>query len=172
MKIIFIALILTFSLSFAKISFSLNSFSADFKQTIINDMDNKVVYLGHIKLKKPFYAKWEYLKPLKKTVYTNQNEIKIVDDVLEQMNVVSVNNKIDILSLLKELNKVNSSFYKGKYSGIEFFVYFKNDLISKIQYKDGSDNNITIEFKNQKNNLKIKNSEFKAIYPKYYDVVK
>ncbi len=58
-------LLLSFSISYASFD-NINSFQANFKQTITNEKDKSLVYTGKIVASKPQNALWSYTDPIKK----------------------------------------------------------------------------------------------------------
>ncbi len=147
------------------------TFSADFKQTISSENEKKAVYEGSVIAKRPKLIKWTYKKPVKKYLYIIANEVIMVEPELEQAMFKTINDDINFLQILKKAKKISKEKYEAFYQNKKYTVLLKNDNIYKIIYKDSLDNDVVIEFFNQKINYKINNKEFKVNIPKDYDVI-
>ena len=48
---------------------TVDTFVADFKQSILNEQNKKITYSGKVYIKKPIFALWEYKEPVLKQVF-------------------------------------------------------------------------------------------------------
>lgn len=167
-------LFITFALTLlqAQLLENLQTFQADFVQTI-DDKETKVVkYDGRIvadkKLKK---AKWSYLNPIKKYVYVQDKLVTIVEPELEQVTIRKISNDFDLFALLNGAKKIGKNLYEAKYKKLTFKIFSDGQAISKLQYKDNFENIVTVTFKNQKYNEKIDPATFKPEAPATYDLI-
>lgn len=168
-----IILFLVFNISlFSSIFDNLKSFSANFEQKIINEHGQSISYKGKILIKKPHYSKWEYKKPIVKTVYMKKNKLVIVDKELEQVTISSITNQLNFISLLKSAKKIKANYYMADYSNMKFSIFLKKSKIHKVSYIDEVDNSVIFIFKNQKNNLEISNKKFEYSIPNGYDILR
>ena len=90
----------------------LKSYSAHFKQTIIDQDDVKIVYSGQFLALKPDHALWHYKKPVTKSVYINNNQVVIVEPELEQAIYKRVENSFTLFNLLSDAQKVDKNTYE------------------------------------------------------------
>ena len=63
-----IVLLLVFTQSYASLD-QINSFEADFIQSVTDEKNKVLTYSGHVIASKPQKALWNYIKPVEKTVY-------------------------------------------------------------------------------------------------------
>lgn len=150
----------------------LNSFYANFTQTITDEHKKKLIYTGELWASKPQNALWKYTKPIQKSVYISGNKLTLIEPTLEQATVRSLDNDIDFLEILKKAKPISSTRYSATISGQTYFIDFTNNTLESISYTDGYDNTITIRFTNQVQNKSIEASRFKAIIPADFDVIR
>jgi outer membrane lipoprotein-sorting protein len=168
-----IFIIFIFSLNIYAINLpKIKTFSANFNQKIINNYNQNVVYTGKVLFKKPYYSKWIYKNPVDKIIYTNKNQLIILDNDLEQISISKLVNQINFIDLFKNAKKISKNHYKTIYLDINFDIYTTNSTIKKVVYKDTTDNNVILGFKNQKINKTISKKIFKYKIPKGYDILK
>ena len=151
---------------------NLDSFSANFTQTITDEKGKLLIYKGSLKAKKPQYAAWNYTSPVEKNVYINANKITIVEPELEQVIIKSIENKFDFFSMIKDAKKIAENLYVTHYRDTEFKIKIENSLIESITYRDEFENEIVILFTDQLQNGNIDLEEFTASYPLNYDIIR
>ena len=170
MKFIFIFIIITTYLhSSLK---DINSFEADFIQSITDDKKNVLTYTGHIIASKPQNAKWNYIKPIQKEVYINRFEVTIIEPEIEQVIIKRVELEFDFFNMIGKAKEIKENIYLAKYNNSEFTIILSEKLIKSIIYIDEFENNVEIVFKNQKQNNKIDLKKFTPIFPLYYDIIR
>jgi len=170
MRYIFI-LILLLKIASAD-TLNIDSFTADFQQTITDDKGHKLLYSGKISALKPQYAKWSYETPVKKDVYISTNRIIIVEPEIEQVIIRDIHSSFDFFSLISHAKKIADNKYIATYQESKFIIELKNSKIESLSYKDNFDNSVKIIFSDQVQNSKILKREFKALYPLDYDIIR
>jgi len=172
MKRILILILICAISTFANIFNEINTFSAYFEQTITNEHSKSVVYKGVLFIKKPYYSKWDYKYPIKKTIYISKNKLALFDKELEQVTLATLKNQLNFIKLLRNAKKIKKNYYKATYSNTVFKIFIKKSNIYKIKYKDELNNQVVIIFKNQKNNIEISDKTFKYSIPRGYDIIR
>jgi outer membrane lipoprotein carrier protein len=160
-----------FALGLFANSLDINTFKADFKQVITNELDEKIVYTGSLSVKKPSLALWRYKKPIAKDVYLYDNRVYIVEPDLEQVTISTLSNSINFIDILSQAKKISDDTYKTKLNDIDALLIVKNNQISKLQYTDSMANRVEILFDNQSKNSNIPNHYFKFSIPDGYDII-
>ena len=170
MKYIFIITLLVTSL-FSELS-KLNSFSANFTQTITDEVGKTLSYKGSIKAIKPQFASWKYIFPVEKNVYIDANNIVIVEPELEQVIIKKLDDKFDFFSMIKDAKKIDNDFYVAQYRDTKFNIKITNSILQSISYIDEFGNRIEIIFTNQLQNSNINMKELRPSYPLNYDIIR
>jgi outer membrane lipoprotein carrier protein len=171
MKTLLLISILT-SLLFSR-SELLQTFSADFNQSIRDDHNKTITYLGYMQSKRPNFARWEYKTPVRKTLYVYENRVTIIEADLEQAIIKNIDKNIDIFKMMQGAKKIDATHYETNYNEQKFLLtYDVNQTLTKISYSDELDNHVTITFDNQKKNMELNSTLFKAIIPEDFDIIK
>jgi len=158
---------------FANIDFEkIDTFKANFLQTVTNESGKKVKYEGEVYIKKDGKVLWRYESPIKKDVYVLGKEVLINEPELEQIIITTLEKNIDIVTLLKKAKKIDNNLYSTDLYDTEYLIKIDNDLIKTISYKDQLSNKIDINFTNIENNLDFDDSIFTFEIPKDYDVIR
>lgn len=168
----FLPFLFALTLTLAASPKEINSFNSKFVQTIIDDNGKKIVYAGELWATKPQNALWVYHKPIQKSVYINGQKITVIEPVIEQVTLRSLDDEIDFLQIIQKAKKVDNDKYSATVKGQTYNVTFKNDLLSSIGYTDGFDNRVTILFSNPTQNKTIEASRFKPVIPEDFDVIR
>lgn len=150
----------------------INSFNSPFEQRIVDEHGKVIVYRGELWAAKPQNALWSYQKPIQKSVYINAKRLVILEPQLEQATIRSLGDEIDFLEIIKKAKKIDNDHYKATVNGQIYAITFKNDLLSTIQYTDGYDNKVTIQFLKPTQNAAIPSSRFQPSIPAGFDVLK
>ncbi len=170
MRIIFVAL-LALSPLFA-ISEKTETMKADFTQTIVNDKKGTITYKGTMSAKRPNMAIWHYKEPIDKTVYITAENVTVVEPELEQAIVRKLDDTIDILAILASARKTGKESYISYYDGKEYSITMQKGMIRAISFTDAFDNIVTIVFTQQLINHKISDSDFNAVIPAGFDIIR
>lgn len=150
----------------------INSFSSPFEQRIVDEHGKVITYSGELWASKPQNALWSYQKPIQKSVYISAKHLVILEPQLEQATIRSLGDEIDFLEIIKKAKKIDNDRYSATVNGQAYTIIFKNDLLSAIQYTDGYDNKVTIQFLKPTQNGSIPSSRFVPVIPAGYDVIK
>ncbi len=170
MKYIY-TLLLTSTLAFASFD-TLNSFEADFTQTITDEKDKSLIYSGHILALKPQNALWNYIDPIKKDVYISRFEVVIIEPEIEQVIIRRLESNFDFFNMIKNAKKINKNLYLANYRETKFSIVLKDELIESISYIDEFENEVKILFKNQKENKEVDLELFIPKYPLEFDIIR
>ena len=151
---------------------SINSFEADFTQSVTDEKNKVLVYSGHVIASKPQKAVWNYTKPIEKNVYINAYSVVIVEPEIEQVIVKRIKSNFDFFNMIKNAKRIKENTYEATYKNTIFTIISKNSLIQSILYKDEFDNNVKIIFKKQIQNKNIDDKKFIPDIPMEYDVIR
>ncbi len=87
-------LLLTSTLAFASFD-GLNSFQADFTQSVTDDKNKSLVYEGHVVASKPQNAVWNYTKPINKDVFISRFSATVIEPEIEQVIIRKIDSSLD-----------------------------------------------------------------------------
>ncbi len=167
---IFTIFILTSSILFAGI-FDFKTISSDFKQTITNEENTKIIYEGNLYATTDAKALWEYKKPVNKKIYFNQNRVVILEPELEQAIVTDLQSTPNLTELLKSAKKIDEKTYETSYDDITYTIHAKSGQIDYISYMDKLENRVTIQMLNLTTNTVLDDSLFRVTIPSNYDII-
>jgi len=166
----FSTILLTYSILFAGV-FDFNTISSEFRQTITNEENSKIVYAGSFYATTKAKALWIYKSPIDKKIYFSQNQVVIIEPELEQVIITNLENTPNLTEILKSAKKIDNNKYETTYDDIKYVIHVKNKKIKRISYSDKLENSVTIELFNQTLNTFLDNSLFKAVIPDRFDIV-
>nr|WP_321265670.1 LolA-like outer membrane lipoprotein chaperone [uncultured Sulfurimonas sp.] len=166
-----LTLLLSFSISFASFD-NINSFQADFIQTVTNDKDKSLTYNGHITASKPQNALWSYIEPIKKDVYIGRFSVTIVEPEIEQVIIRRIDSNLDFFNMIKNAKEIEKNRYEAHFKDAKFIITTNNSIIESISYIDEFENKVKIVFKNQKQNEEINKEIFTPNYPLEFDIIR
>ncbi len=167
---LFSTFLLTCSILMAGI-FDFNTMSSEFKQTITNEENSKIIYKGNFYATSKAKALWVYKNPIHKKIYFSQNQVIIVEPELEQAIITNLQNTPNITEILKSAKNVDNNTYKTTYDDTKYIIHVKNGKIQRISYNDKLENKVTIELFNQTINTFLDDSLFKAVIPNDFDII-
>ena len=170
MKIILLFLLLV-SISFSSL-LNISSFEANFAQTVTDFSGNKLLYSGKVSATTPQLALWHYLKPIEKSIYIKPYKIMIIEPELEQVIIKKVYSSFDFFKMIQKAKKVSLHSYMAVVGEVKYLITTDRNTISLISYQDEFDNNVSIVFTNQKQNLPLSKEIFKATIPQEYDIIR
>ncbi|WP_457744003.1 LolA-like outer membrane lipoprotein chaperone [Sulfurimonas sp.] len=156
--------------SYANIN-DIKYFKADFTQSIVDDQNKTIEYLGHVQAAKPQYALWEYKTPINKQVYILPNKVVIIEPELEQAIIKKITGNFDFFSLIKNAKRIGKDDYVANFNNTKYDIKLVNGIIESISYKDEFENNVKILFAHQVENIKYKKKIFTPTIPKEYDII-
>jgi len=166
-----LATLLCSTLSFASLN-NINSFEANFIQSVTDDKNTSLNYSGYLAAQKPQNAVWNYLEPIKKDVFISEYSVTIVEPEIEQVIIRKIESNFDFFMMIKNAIKIDKDTYKAQYKKANFTIKMKNDLIKSISYKDEFENDVVVSFEKQKQNTKIDEKVFIPIIPIEFDVIR
>ncbi len=164
-------LLLSVTLSLFGVAEGIKTFQASFTQTVRDDLDKTITYSGTIIASRPNLAKWEYLSPVKKSVFIDADNITIIEPDLEQVIVKKLEYDLDLFKILSSAKPLKNGSYLATYHGRKFTINMDGEKIRSILYSDDFDNRIQILFSSQKINDIIDNERFVPIMPKGFDLL-
>ena len=156
--------------SYANIS-NIKYFEADFTQSIVDDQNKTITYLGHVRAAKPQYALWEYKTPIDKQVYILPTKIVVIEPELEQVIIKKIAGNFDFFTLIKNAKKIGKDDYLAIFNNTKYYIKLKKGIIQSISYIDEFENNVKILFIHQLKNIKYKNEVFTPNIPIEYDII-
>jgi len=127
------------------------NFKADFTQMITNPKKKTIIYSGKVRFSTPSLMKWAYVKPTKKEVCTDGNELTVVDHDLEQVSTYLISKGFNLNEIVKKAVEHSQNIYVAHYEGKSYTL--KTDgkkRLQSIAYYDDLDNKVQIIFKNIK----------------------
>lgn len=170
-KMIFAIIVFFIAINAAADIKNLESFKADFTQSIKSINDKIIEYKGEVFIKNSGKILWKYKTPIEKNVYI-LNDFAIVDEPeLEQAIYTQLQSEINIIKLLNTSRKINENTYLANIDDIDYLIEAPSE-IKLIKYKDKLDNNVEIKFRNQVTNENIQDSIFKFTAPEHYDIIR
>lgn len=167
--IIILAFLLSSLFAFGE---NIQSFEADFVQTIIDEENKTLKYTGKIYSKRPSFVLWHYEEPVNKKIYIKGKRAIIVEPELEQVVIKNLRSEIDFFTILSKAQKIDNSHYKAHYKDIEFILQEENGVIKALSYTDQLENKVSIIFSSQKQNSTIDDDIFIAKVPTDFDIIK
>ncbi len=149
------------------------SFKADFKQTITNDQNKKIIYQGKIDFSTPDHFKWSYRTPYKKEVCVDGVSLQVVDHDLEQVSTYRLEKGLELSAILKSAKLHRPTVYIAKHKGKNYTIQVnRRQELSRIAYKDNLDNSVLIIFSHMKyGKKKINKRQMDCVFPDSYDQI-
>jgi len=154
------------------LSFDYDTFEANFVQTIKNKSGKKIVYSGKITAKKPNLAIWEYTKPIKKSVFVNDESVVIYEPELSQAKYLKKRASVSLESILKKAKPEGKDEYSAKDGDVTYRFSVSGNMIEKLTYKDSLENDTEIIFSNRKKNIPLNNKSFEFVPTSDIDIIK
>jgi outer membrane lipoprotein carrier protein len=170
MRLLFI-FVLIFNYANASL-LDINSFEADFTQTITDEKNKVLKYNGHILASKPNNASWNYISPIEKQVYISKYEATIVEPEIEQVIIRRISSEFDFFQLVQTAKKISENNYVTMYNNTKYNIKTDNGLVESISFLDQFENKVKIVFSQQKQNHKIDKDKFIPKYPMDFDIIR
>lgn len=164
--------LLAFTLASHALDLNFKSISANFTQVVVDENKKELKYEGRLYAKYPNRSYWNYIKPVKKEIYINEDVVTLVEPDLEQVIIQNLENQIDIIRLMKDAKKISDSMYEKTYLGTTYTIKMKKNLPSSISYKDKFDNKVSILLSNIDTKTILGEKRFQVNYPSDFDVIK
>lgn len=150
----------------------INSFEADFTQSITDEKNKVLNYKGHVLALKPQNAVWNYTFPVKKDVYINKYNVTIVEPEIEQVIIKRIESSFSFFNMIKNAKKIADNTYQAYYKNSKFVIVKDKGSIQSISYLDEFENSVKITFKNQIVNKKIDTKLFTPKFSLDFDIIK
>lgn len=152
----------------------LETFQAQFTQSIKSTTGKIIQYKGDVFIKNTGKILWKYKTPIEKNVYVLNNFAIIDEPELEQAIYTELQSEINIIKLIQNAIKLNDNSYLATIDSVEYIIQTsaQTKKIDNISYKDKLDNTVVIKFANSIENNKIDDSVFKFTAPDYYDIIR
>ncbi len=170
MKTVYI--IFAFSVSLFGFAETIQSFSADFEQTIADENGKELVYKGHLWAERPNSAHWQYTEPVVKDIYVLGTEVIVIEPDMEQAIIRTLNEEIDFFTILSNTEQVDADRYKAVYNAQEFAINVSSGLPKSISFSDTFDNKVVIRFHDAVKNTVIERRLFEPEIPASFDIVR
>jgi outer membrane lipoprotein carrier protein len=152
--------------------FDINTFKANFIQTITDDKNQVLTYKGEITASKTQNALWEYNYPVKKHVYLNRNKVTIVEPEIEQVIIRYIDSSLNFFKMLQNAKKLEKDKYETSFKNTKFVITTKDEKISSISYLDEFENKVKIVFQNQKPDIELKIGTFTPKFDPNFDIIR
>ncbi len=167
--------LLTFALFFNTLfafGENIQSFEADFVQTITDEESKVLKYKGTMHSKRPSLVLWNYTTPIDKKIYVDKKRAVIVEAELEQAIIKHLKGEIDFFEILSKAKATDENHYIAYYKDLEFTLEEENGVIISLAYTDQLENKVLITFTNQKQNRPIEDEFFIPKIPKEFDIIR
>ena len=150
----------------------MDSFEADFNQTITDDKGQELSYSGHIIASKPQYALWSYKSPIQKNVYITPRSVTVVEPEIEQAIIRNIASDFDFFNMIQKAKKVTNNTYIATLNESKYTIKLENSMIKSISYLDEFENNVNMVFNKQSSNKMFSEDIFRANIPVEYDIIR
>jgi len=150
----------------------IDSFEANFEQSVMNEKQDVIRYFGHVLATKPQYALWQYSKPVEKEIYITKQNVTIIEPEIEQVIIRRIQNNFNFFKMIEDAKEIKKDIYITQIKGIEYTIKLNKNLIKSISYKDEFENSIIISFTQQIQNSKIDRMVFTPKIPLEYDIIR
>jgi outer membrane lipoprotein carrier protein len=151
---------------------NLNSFKADFIQTVKAEKGNELEYKGSLVASKPQNMLWNYRFPAKKDIIIKDFQVTIIEYDIEQVLIKHINSNFNFFKILKHAKQVDKNTYIALFNDIKYTLKLTDAKISSISYLDELDNKILITFTKQEENKEIDPRIFTPIIPLDFDIIR
>lgn len=153
---------------------NMQSFKANFKQTITDENGNVLTYKGKFYTKRPYSVLWDYTYPemAAKKIFINEKKVFIVQPMLEQVTISNLKFGMDFFKIFSDAKRIDKEYLMTTYLNRNFTIREIDGIIISISYIDDLDNVILILFSNQEQNTSIKDKFFIPNIPNDYDIIR
>jgi len=153
-------------------SLNIQTLESNFKQSITNDQNAKIVYTGKMyAAQAKNQALWEYDTPIVKKIYYKDGKLVIIEPELEQVIYAKLNKIPNILKLLKSAKKISENTLQTRFNSITYNITTAGNKIENIFYTDEMQNKVVISFTDEKVNSYINSDTFAYTIPADYDIL-
>lgn len=167
---VFFAFFIAFTLVYG-LGEDIKTFRADFIQVIKGDDGQQVIYKGKFEAKAPSFAKWIYIKPLKKEIYIDGQDVVIYEPNLAQATMSRLKENADFISILKKATLSGDGKYRSKVGNTSYELTLKDKKPYLLQFVDEFGNQIEMKFTNVSINIPINEKDFIFIPTSDVDII-
>jgi len=121
-------------------------FKAKFVQRVVSPEKTELKYEGRVYFKEPNFLKWEYVTPINKSVYISFDRVIVYEPELEQALIKELSSELSLKNLVERAVKGGDGRYKSVFEKKEYFIEFKDGILSRISFIDELQNSVTIDF--------------------------
>ena len=127
---------------------TLKSFSADFTQTLYSSEKNQkpIIYKGKIEALAPSSAYWNYLSPIPKEIFIQDNTMILYEPKLKQAIITRLQENMNLLSLLKNATKISEDHYESVILEQKYDLLLENGIPKQIVFYDTLGTKVEIVF--------------------------
>lgn len=154
------------------INLEYDTFEAEFVQKVKNKSGKTIVYSGKLIAKKPDLALWEYVKPIKKSVYLNKDTLIVYEPLLLQAKYLKKSGSISLDGILKGAKILAKDEYIAKDGDTTYKFKVSDNMIERLTYTDSLENDTEIIFSNRKKNISLPQKLFVFTPPTDIDIIK
>ena len=149
----------------------IESFEAEFTQSITDEKNKTLVYKGYVSASKPQHAKWHYSEPVAKDIYVNKNKVVIIEPEIEQVIIKRLQSDLDFFQIMHHAKQTAPGKYNAVFKNTLYTIEISQEKLTSISYKDEFENDIKISFSKQKQNIQIDPALFEPRIPLDFDVI-
>lgn len=149
----------------------IKTFRSDFIQTVKSDDAQQVTYQGKFEAKAPSFAKWVYLKPLKKEIYIDGQDVIIYEPNLAQATMSHLKENADFISILKKATLSSDGKYHSKVGNTSYELTLKDKKPYLLEFIDEFGNQIEMKFSNVSINTPIDEKDFIFVPTSDIDII-
>ncbi|GHS86521.1 outer-membrane lipoprotein carrier protein [Campylobacterota bacterium] len=158
------------TLAAAEIDFK--TLSMSFEQRVTNEQNQTLKYSGKLWLKQPSFARYDYEKPVKKTIAIANKSVLMIEPDLMQVTRFESEIAVNIIELWKKGKSVGAGKREATINGIKITLEHSGERFDRVYYTDDFDNFVEIVFSNHSRNIAIDDKFFLPPVPKNYDIIR
>lgn len=149
----------------------MKTFRSNFVQIVKSDDGQQVIYQGKFEAKAPSFAKWIYIKPLKKEIYIDGKDVVIYEPNLAQATMSHLKEKADFISILKKATLSGDGKYHSKVGDTYYELTLKDKKPYLLEFMDEFGNQIEMKFNNVSINIPINEKDFIFVPSSDIDII-
>jgi outer membrane lipoprotein carrier protein len=142
-----------------------------FTQRIVNEENQTLTFRGTLYLKQPNLARYDYDKPLKKTVVIKGDKMLMIEPQLMQATRLVSDISLNILDVWESSKPLANGRRVSVINGREISVEHNAEAIKRVSYIDDFDNFVEIVLSDPRKNEPIGDDFFNLTIPEDYDLI-
>ncbi|MDR1911201.1 MAG: LolA-like outer membrane lipoprotein chaperone [Helicobacteraceae bacterium] len=143
----------------------------DFVQRVTNELNQTLTFAGVVRLKQPNLARYDYEKPLQKTITISGDRVLMLEPELEQATKFTSEIALNIIDLWKQSRAVGEGKREAVVKNQKISLEHEGANITRVYYTDDLDNFVEIILSAPKRNEPIDDSFFAPAIPKGWDII-